>query len=200
MNVKGLSIKDIMNIDLDTFNSLGERELKQITSRLVSASNKRIRSLESKGINSPSVRALGSKRAFSVRLPKNSDITQRVNKIRTEFARARKFLSSKTSTIKGYKEYVKETKEQIERETGRSLSDVDVGKVFEILHKAQQSGIVQGRGSAGSIHAREMIIDMLNDNPNATLDDYLDWLDNQYTEWYEENEFDDETDETDFDW
>ena len=46
MNVKGLKVKDIMNIDLDTFNNLNESELRAITSRLVSASNKRIRRLK----------------------------------------------------------------------------------------------------------------------------------------------------------
>lgn len=197
-----MTIKDIMNIDLDTFNRMEEKELKQITSRLVSASNKRIRRLEKYAIESPSYRALGSKGSFSVKIPKNvTKKMERINRLRSEFARARRFLSAQTSTIKGFKKYAQEMKTQIEQATGRTLSDTDVGKVFEILHKAQESGMVGGRGSKGSKQAREMIIDMLNDNPNATIDDYLTWVNENYTEWYENNEIDDETEETEIeDW
>ena len=46
MNVKGLKISDILNIDLETFNKLNEKELRALTSRLVSAGNKRIRRLQ----------------------------------------------------------------------------------------------------------------------------------------------------------
>ena len=52
MNVKGLKISDILDIDLDSFNRLNEKELRALTSRLVSAGNKRIRRLQKYEINS----------------------------------------------------------------------------------------------------------------------------------------------------
>ena len=79
MNVKGLKVKDILNIDLDAFNNLNESQLRALTSRLVSASNKRIRRLKERDINSPAMRGLGDIEQFSTKL--NEDVTpeQRVN-------------------------------------------------------------------------------------------------------------------------
>ena len=65
MNVKGLKITDILDIDLDTFNNLNEKELRALTSRLVSAGNKRIRRLEKHDINSPAMQSLGNEKVFS---------------------------------------------------------------------------------------------------------------------------------------
>lgn len=187
-DVTGLSIKDIMDIDLDKFNKLSERELKQITSRLVSAANKRIRSFEKKDISSPAVRSLGVNNRFSVKLT-GVDKTQRVNTIKHEFARARRFLIAKTSTLKGYKQYQKDVKEEVESAIGRKVTAGEIGHAFDLLHKMQERGLVDGkRGSAGSLQAREMIFDILNDNPNLEDDDLMDMIENEYENYYEENE------------
>lgn len=187
-DVTGLSIKDIMDIDLDKFNKLSERELKQITSRLVSAANKRIRAFEKKDISSPAVRSLGVNNRFSVKLT-GIDKTQRVNTIKHEFARARRFLIAKTSTMKGYKQYQKDVKEEVESAIGRKVTSGEIGHAFDLLHKMQERGLVDGkRGSAGSLQAREMIFDILNDNPNLDDDDLMDMIENEYENYYEENE------------
>ena len=46
MDIKGLSIKELMNMDLDTLNKLNESELKDITNRMVRVSNQRIARLK----------------------------------------------------------------------------------------------------------------------------------------------------------
>ena len=85
VSVSGLSVNDIMEIDLDTFNKLGEKDLRAYTSRLVSASNKRIRRLEKHGIVSPAYSSLGTDVRFSTKLPKGTSKQQRVNALRNEF-------------------------------------------------------------------------------------------------------------------
>ena len=105
MNVKGLSIQQIMNIDLNTFNSLKESDLRHITSRLVSAGNKRIRRLEKLDINSPAYQSLGNNKKFSTKLDTSVSSQQRVNRLRPEFSRIRSFLTSKTSTARGYQQW-----------------------------------------------------------------------------------------------
>lgn len=201
MNVKGLSIKDIMNIDLNTFNKLTEKELRQITSRLVSAGNKRIRRLAEHEINSPAMQSLGNQKFFSIKLEKNIGKQQRVNKLRSEFARARNFLTSETSTIKGYKEFTERTYERIEKETGISRDQLGrIGnRLFDTLHKAQSMGLVSSyRGSKGSMQARNVIAEVLIDNPNVNEDTLFEWLEQQMEEFYEEQEeLEDETEETD---
>ena len=203
MNVKGLTITDILDIDLDTFNKLNESQLRAITSRLVSASNKRIRRLEKNDINSPAIQHLGNEKYFSTRLPQDTSKQQRVNKLRSEFARARSFLTSETSTIKGWKRHVHKVNKRIADELGMTYKDVaeklDVNKLYEILHKAQQSGYVSSyRGSKGSLQARNMIAEVLVENPDVDPDYIMDWLEDQADEFYEsQEELEDETEEFD---
>lgn len=203
MNVKGLKIVDIMNIDLNTFNNLNESQLRAITSRLVSASNKRIRRLQKNDINSPAIQSLGKEKSFSTRLPKSTSKQQRVNKLRSEFSRARSFLSSETSTIGGYKKFVKKTKQRIAKELNMPEKVVDkqlnVSRLFDLLHKAQERGYVSSyRGSKGSLQARNIIAEILVDNPNVDEDTLMDWLEEQTNELYEDQEeIEDETEEFD---
>lgn len=207
-DVSGLSIEDIMEMDIDTFNSLNERQLRQVTSRLVSASNKRIRKLKQKNINSPAVQSLGTRDSFSVKLPKDITSQQRVNALRQEYASARNFLTSKTSTIRGYNRYVKSIKSKLADDLGMSVSrlnKVNLSKAFDILHKMQESGQLPSNGK-GSIHARDYIIqNMLNgdrggEDEQKIIDDTL----KDYERYYEQqeskdNEEDEEWEELDED-
>lgn len=198
IDVSGMSISDIMNIDINTFNKLGESDLRRITSRLVSAGNKRIRRLESAGITSPAYSSLGtSGNKFSTKLPKGISATQRVNALRQEFSRTRGFLSMKTSTIGGYNEYIKEMKEEISESTGLSKKDlkgVDLGKAFATLHKLQQSGKIPVNntgtkgGSKGSIHARNYIISQMVENPTISEEDLMKDTQEDYNDYYDETE------------
>ena len=49
MNIKGMSIKDIMSMSWKEMKSLNERELKALSQRLNSAANKRLRRIEKSG-------------------------------------------------------------------------------------------------------------------------------------------------------
>ena len=203
MNVKGLKITDIMDIDLDAFNRLTESELRHLTSRLVSAGNKRIRRLKAKDINSPALQGLGKEMAFSTKLPKGTSRQQRVNKLRAEFSRARSFLTSETSTVSGYKAFAERTKERIASELGmdaRTLGEkLDLNRLFDILHKAQEKGIISSyRGSQGSVQARAIIADFLVEDPNMDEDELMARLEREADRMYEERELiDDETDDFD---
>lgn len=101
MELKGLKISDIMNFTWDELNKLSPKELKQVTSRLVSASNKRIRRLEKAKMGewSPAYskyQRRGSK--FSIR---GKDI----NQVKHEFKLTKNFLNMKTSTVTGWTSY-----------------------------------------------------------------------------------------------
>ena len=203
MNVKGLKITDIMDIDLDAFNRLTESELRHLTSRLVSAGNKRIRRLKAKDINSPALQGLGREMAFSTKLPKGTSRQQRVNKLRAEFSRARSFLTSETSTVSGYKAFAERTKDRIASELGmdsKTLGEkLDLNRLFDILHKAQEKGIISSyRGSQGSIQARAIIADFLIEDPNMDEEELMARLERDADRMYEERELiDDETEDFD---
>ena len=203
MNVKGLKITDILNIDLDTFNKLNESDLRHITSRLVSASNKRIRRLEKHNINSSALQGLGKEKVFSTKLPKDVSPQQRVNQLRAEYSRARSFLNAETSTIGGYNKFVRRTRKRIAKELNvseKTLKKLDIGKLFDLLHKAQEKGLVSSyRKSEGSMQARSIISDILIDKPNMSEEEILNELEKKITQKYEEEQVEDETEENPFD-
>ncbi|WP_407416492.1 hypothetical protein [Methanobrevibacter sp.] len=187
MNVKGLKINDILNIDLDTFNNLNESQLRAITSRLVSAGNKRIRRLEEHNINSPALQGLGKNNRFSTKLSSDVKKGNQTNKLREEFARARSFLVAETSTIKGFNKYKERTYERLSKEMHipkESLKDIlDVNKLFEIHHKLQQKGLISSYAhSKGSIQGRNQIAEMLLSNPNLTAEEIERWYEENYEE------------------
>ena len=114
----------------------------------------------------------------------------------------------KTSTITGYKEYEKAIKEDIESATGHKLKKGQVTQIYDILHKAQERGIVpvnstgKKGGSAGSLQAREIIVEMLNDDA-LQEENYFQKLQDEYERYeispedYEYDDIDDETTEID---
>lgn len=207
MNVKGLKVKDILNIDLDAFNNLNESQLRALTSRLVSASNKRIRRLKERDINSPAIRGLGDIEQFSTKL--NEDVTpeQRVNQLRSRFAKIRNFMTSETSTISGFNKFVKRIKTKLAEDLGMTYKDVDtklnVGKMFDLLHQAQKDGLISSyRHSKGSLQGREIITEQVIDNPEMSYEDLKKILKEKKDILYEESEkaeqedLEDETEET----
>ena len=200
VSVSGLSVNDIMEIDLDTFNKLGEKDLRAYTSRLVSASNKRIRRLEKHGIVSPAYSSLGTDVRFSTKLPKGTSKQQRVNALRNEFARARNFLSMKTSTLKGYKSYREDVKQTMKEKFGDEIEDVDLDKAHRILTQLQKRGKISGKGSKGSEKAfREIVSYLYEHKGKGNVNSIGDYLESQYqkTQIDLEEEIPDETDTID---
>ena len=133
-DVSGLSIEDILNIDPVKLMRLKTEQFKDITQRLVSASNKRIKYLESDEIGkiSPAYQKyLREGRKFTSKFKdvfreiedpltgkKTKQLVQsELNQLRNEFARAKEFLSMKTSTKRGFKKLKKhfETELQADR-------------------------------------------------------------------------------------
>lgn len=150
MNVKGLSIQDIMNIDLDTFNKLKESELRALNSRLVSASNKRVRRLQQQDIISPALQSLRGNVKFSTKIPQGLNVKQRVNYLRQQYARMRTFLTSKTSTLSGAKEVTQRIKQTISDKYGVELTGKQLNNIHKIMEKLRKKGKIGGRGSQTS--------------------------------------------------
>lgn len=198
MDVKGLSIKDILNMDFSDIQKLTRKELANVTSRLVSASNKRIRRLEKSELGeSPALRSLQTRTGENRLSVKGKSQGQ----LQRTFTEAKHFLNLKTSTISGYKSVIKNIKKSVSERTGRSISEIDVSKLYSTLHKAQELGLVDKRGSKGSEQAVNEIIDILERNPNKSIDDIINDIDDWYTEMYEEdfNDYDEEDDDIFFD-
>ena len=101
--VSGMSVQDILNMDINTFNKLNASDLRKVVGRLVSAGNKRLRSFERANERSPATRHVAkSGGKFST---KGKDL----NALRSEYTRAKNFMQAKTGTRKGWKQVKRET-------------------------------------------------------------------------------------------
>lgn len=189
-DVTGKSVKELSNLGYENIKSMGEKDLARIVTRMVSPANKRIRRFEKAGITSPAVMKLGTDFKFSV-VFENIKPEERRGKLLNLYNRLANFLNAETSTITGEKKYRKRQIQQVESAIGRKISKGEMNKAFSILHKAQERGMVDAnRGSAGSLQAREIIFDILNDDIDLDEDSILERLDNEYQEWNEEIETD----------
>lgn len=123
--VSGMSIKDIINMDIGQFNALSLSNLRKVVGRLVSAVNKRLRRFDKAGISTPATRAL--EKSGGVLSTKDKDMQQ----LRNEFARARNFLNMETSTQAGFKNVQKRTVETL-KERGVDIAKSELDELFEV--------------------------------------------------------------------
>lgn len=190
MNVKGLKISDILNMDWSDLNAFTAKELKQLTSRLVSAANKRVRKLEKTelGTSSPAYHTVAKRgRLFSVK-------GKNVNQVRNEFKLTSNFLKMKTSTVSGWKSYQKDVADKMKRASGIDInkwSNVNKSKMWAVYRKFEElHGGEFKKGDSDRII--QFLMETLDKTETMTEDELLDALDREYQTWYEEDPFDDE--------
>ena len=195
MNIKGLKISDIMDLSWERLNNLTLKEMRQLTGRLVSASNKRIRRLSktARGTSSFAYQYVEERgKNFSTR---GKDI----NQLRTEFKTAKQFLSMKTSTIKGWKKYRKE----MERRTGYATSGESVEwsestwkKYWKVYRRFSEThGGTYKKGDSDRI--QQMLTEIMNSNDKRkSADSFQKMIEEEYTEMYE-SDMDKDTDLSD---
>lgn len=190
MNVKGLKISDILNMDWDRLNRLSESELKQITLRLVSASNKRIKRLESAKLGKSSfayqtVEERGRK--FSVR-------GKNVNQLKQEFKLSSNFLRMKTSTVKGWTKYRKSVEERTASATdGESVdwSNRTWSKYWKVYRKFEEEhGGTFKKGDSDRIQQMLRSI-MESSDKRKSADSFQQMIEDEYNDMYESDMEDD---------
>lgn len=201
MNIKGLTIQNIMDLSWDELNTLSESDMKTITSRLVSASNKRIKRLvkAKRGTSSFAYQTIEERgRKFSVR-------GKNVNQVRQEFKLAKNFLSMKTSTVKGWNKYRKEMEERTGNATnGESLdwSDRTWSKYWKVYRRFEEThGGTFKKGDSDRI--QKMLTEIMESNDKRkSADTFQQLIEDEYQQLYESNEFEDEEmeDVFDMDW
>lgn len=131
-NVSGRSVEELLNLDKETFNNLTPKDLRAITSRLVSAVNKRIRRLEAfankeGGIEIPSLRSLSKRgiRQFSIKNASDEDVI-------TTYANIKDFMNFETSSITNYKKLRKEIDKKVSEATGFDYANLPKNEKDEI--------------------------------------------------------------------
>lgn len=129
--VSGKSVEEILDLSLDDFNQLTEKTLRQLTTRLVSAGNKRIKRLEKSNIYSPSYEAIkDSGGKFSVK-------GKSLNELKSEFIRLKNFFGQKTSTVTGAKEVRNTVISNLKKE-GVNISEEQYNRVFRVYEELKR--------------------------------------------------------------
>lgn len=130
--VSGMSVSDILNIDNDTFNNLGLKDMRLVVGRLVSAGNKRMRRMEEKGQASPAyLKAIETGGRFSTK-------GKTLNELRQEYARAREFLKQKSSSLSGWKELKKSTQKKLKEQFGIEISTDRLEQIFAVYERLKE--------------------------------------------------------------
>lgn len=197
LNVKGLSIDDIMNKDWNDLAKLNLADLKALTQRLVSASNKRLKRLESSNVGDYSG-ALQRRKKSNGRF---STKGKNINELRSEFRKAKNFLQSKTSTIAGTRKTINTISKKI---TGSGLGEVKGFKsartykrFWNIYHQLEQtqSGLISI--TVGSAEAQKIVYDAMKKNRSNTgaIQEVNNRLDELYEDLASKYNFDDEEEE-----
>lgn len=153
-----LSLNQLLNMDPEQLLNLPKPALREATSRLASAANKRIK--RSGKEPSPAVKQAKRGGAFST---KGKDVIS----LRNEFVRAKRFLSDRTSTAKGWRDFKKETAKKL-KDAGWNVNPDNVGEMLDKFDKLTQAdGEVLDRGHRYK-YLRELTENVTDREGNAT--------------------------------
>lgn len=119
INVSGKSVDEFVNLSYEEINKMGERDLRAIASRLVSASNKRIRRLEKNNLAdiAPSMHDIQNQ--FTLKGAKTRE------NVMHQILRMQQFMKRKTSTIKGFNEVKQKTYARIMGYEGKTPKKIN---------------------------------------------------------------------------
>lgn len=177
--VSGMSVQDILNMDIETFNKLNTSDLRKVVGRLVSAGNKRLRSFERAGESSPATRHVA--KSGGVFSTKGKDL----NALRSEFTRAKNFMQAKTGTRRGWKQVKKDTIQSLKKQ-GVEMTEKqfdDVWTAYEDLKELSPE--VANRGLKYSV--LKDVADMVTDTEKSA-DEIATALHENLSQIYEEQE------------
>lgn len=115
-------LSKIQNMSLSKLMSLSRADLETATRALVRESNRRLTVMKNKGLTSPSTEYI-KKHGGKFRTTTRSGEKKSVTELREEFQRAKGFLESKTSTVKGYREWESKVAKTLESVTAVYATD-----------------------------------------------------------------------------
>lgn len=187
INVTGLSVKEILSMDV---NKLSESDMRKVTTRLVSAANKRLRRLAAKeeGKTSPAFRnAQRSGKPFSA-------AGKDRNQLYAELARMRDFMRDKTSSLSGWKKVRKAGVERLGERLGEKVSEDEAKRFWDLVGKAQEMGGIAVVPNSEELQS--LVYDSMTENADDedAILDLQEKLDDLYESIEEEAPFDDDDD------
>ena len=128
-------VNDVMNYSLTKVMSMSRRDLAKATSVLTQAANKRLARFKNKKITTPATEYIKKHGGqFSTK-------GKSVEQLREEYQRAKGFLESKTSTIKGFRTFENKISNTLKERTGinyDSLSEAQKRRFWQAYSKLEE--------------------------------------------------------------
>lgn len=168
----GLSIENILKMPVSKIQSYSPTAQREIVSRLVSAGNKRLRTLEKQDINNAAtLRLYNSGGKLSVKGKSNDDLIK-------EYIRARDFLQNKFSKVSEWKKTIKNI---MKNDTITGLKETDVSQAFSYyeLLREMNPAIVN---KINEYQLLDYITDLImDDTPRETIiNKSITWVNDEY--------------------
>lgn len=133
----GMITEDLLKLSLEDLNNLSDTELRKVVSTMRSTARKRYERLQKAGLNKmvDTYFKKGAKNTEEL-LPtvKGMDRITLLN----EYARYRRFLSSKSSTVKGARQVLKQQKQFIKQEIDRDFNVEETLRFFDLYELAKK--------------------------------------------------------------
>lgn len=186
--VSGKTVDQLLALDSAEFQQLSKSELRQVVQRLASATNKRIKSLESSGYDTPALRQFrdaGSDKAST----KGKDLAA----LRSEYKRIKTFYQGETSTKRGW-EKVRDRSVSAAKREGVSLTVDDFDRFWKAYDRLKERA--KAGGKAGMLNeVRYKVMEYLagkvesgKRTPNQAASDVFKRLDKIYEEVKKEDD------------
>lgn len=145
---KRMSVKSMINIDIEKFNKLKADELRYMISKMSIVSERRIKTLEKNELYTPAyysfmngevdLTAKNGKFKFTeIKNPSTSIDAMTIQELRSEFRRQKNFLKAETSTVKGYKEYRRDVIRKM-KEEGIKITQKQYGEFFTAYERLRE--------------------------------------------------------------
>lgn len=179
MDVTGKSIESILNESMENVVSLNDKDLRKLASRLVSASNKRLRRLSSDKSKWGKLSPVYQKKQFSIK-------GKTRNQVLREFKKMKRFLNAATSTVRGFKKYRKMVYSKI-----GFIPKKNVKKFWRIYRKFAESNrgglyAINGGEESGSLRMQKYLRFLYLTMKVTSEDELLSKMEEKMNQIYEE--------------
>lgn len=136
-----MKVSDVLNMPLNKIMSMSREDLATYTRALVRESNKRLSNMKKRGIITPAtafIKKHGGKFTLKTRKGRQKNVAE----LREEFQRAKGFIESETSTVRGFRAWETKVADTLKTNAGidyNSLTETQKRRFWQVYAKLEET-------------------------------------------------------------
>lgn len=136
-----MKVSDVLNMPLNKIMSMSREDLATYTRALVRESNKRLSNMKKRGITTPAtafIKKHGGKFSLKTRKGRQKNMAE----LREEFQRAKGFIESETSTVRGFRTWETKVADTLKANAGidyNSLTETQKRRFWQVYAKLEET-------------------------------------------------------------